>query len=143
MVITTKCHKIFICSFTSKSLVSRNSTVSFRIISEYCVKYRAAADSQENFHRLLCCHIRIWICILTSHQLLLLDVRWKILGRNLLLLEYLNYCIIALMPQLFLWMDIFAFFCPENYPYRLVNWEWMEDFHYNIFDVPTPEEMAI
>lgn len=47
------------------------------------------------------------------------------------------------MPQLFLQMDIFTFFCPKNYPYRLVNWEWMEDFHYNIFDVPTPEEIAI
>lgn len=47
------------------------------------------------------------------------------------------------MPQLFLQMDIFTFFCPEDYPYRLVNWEWMEDFHYNIFDAPTPEEIAI
>lgn len=33
--------------------------------------------------------------------------------------------------------------CPENYPYRLVDWEVTEDFHYNALDVPTPEQMPI
>jgi len=69
------CNKSFIASFTDKysqCLVSQNSTLSFKLIPEYCGRYRAASDSQESSHRLLWCSIKLCIITLRNHQLLLL-----------------------------------------------------------------------